>query len=92
MLTNQSHDASFPVLLAPVSTSAEENLQRAEEQERWLSLMKKNGGLGFACRISQKAESPFDRQLFLECHLSIGSSVPSRVLLVKTEGNLQPSS
>lgn len=47
------------------------------------------------CRISQKAESLFDRQLFLdilERHLSIGSTVPSRVLLVKTLENLQPSS
>lgn len=55
----------------------------------------RSGGLGFACRISQKAESLFDRQLFLdilERHLSIGSSVPSRLLLVKTEENLQPSS
>lgn len=52
MLTNQSHDASFPVLLAAVS---------AEEQERWLSLVKKNGGAVAAASAvgSVKRLSPF---------------------------------
>lgn len=64
--------------------------------------MKKDGGVAASaglrhddCGISHKAKSLFDRQLFLdilERHLSIGSSAPSRILLVKTEENLQPSS